>query len=437
MTDVNSVEDSVLYQDDALIRSLVAKYHSPLYVFDEAAIRANCRAVKAAVPYPHLHIRYACKALSLQAVLKIMLDEGMWIDASSINEVHRALLAGFAPEQIYYTGEGATLDVYRDLVAREVLVNCTSIDQIHLLGQAGGSRCSIRINPGEGHGANTQTNTGGPSSKHGIYFDQLDAAKAAAAQYGIRITAIHSHIGSGTDLGHWLRIKDKTLDFARGFPDVDTVNLGGGLPVVYNKSNDQPMPIREWGAALTQSMQDFSAEMGRDIELQLEPGRFLVANAGVLLAEAQAVKTTTAADGSTEYNFVIVNTGLNHNIRPALYGSYHPIRFVTPDGSHRDAPRDYVIAGYLCESGDVFTVDADGTLRPRVMDEIKVGDIMVMAGIGAYVHALKSEYNSMNLPASVMQMADGTIKMIERRGTLEDIMRREIEVYDDATPPPP
>ena len=435
MTNVNSVEDSVLYQDDALIRSLVAKYHSPLYVFDEAAIRANCRAVKEAVPYAHLHIRYACKALSLQAVLKIMLDEGMWIDASSINEVHRALIAGFGPEQIYYTGEGATLSVYQDLVERDVLVNCTSIDQIHLLGQAGGTRCSIRINPGEGHGANTQTNTGGPSSKHGIYFDQLDAAKAAAAQYGIRITAIHSHIGSGTDLGHWLRIKDKTLDFARGFPDVTTVNLGGGLPVVYNKTNDMPMPIREWGAALTQSMQDFSAEMGRDIELQLEPGRFLVANAGVLLAEAQAVKSTTNPDGSVGFNFVIVNTGLNHNIRPALYGSYHPIRFVTPDGSERGTPQDYVIAGYLCESGDVFTVDADGNLRPRVMDEIKVGDIMVMAGIGAYVHALKSEYNSMNLPASVMRMADGTIKMIERRGTLEDIMRRELEVYEDVAAP--
>ena len=431
MTDVISVEDSTIYRDDALIRALVTKYHSPLYVFDEAAIRTNCRAVKAAVPYAHLHIRYACKALSLQAVLKIMLDEGMWIDASSINEVYRALKAGFGPEQIYYTGEGATLAVYQDLVAREVLVNCTSIDQIHLLGQAGGTRCSIRINPGEGHGANTQTNTGGPSSKHGIYFDQLDAAKAAAEQYGIAITAIHSHIGSGTDLGHWLRIKDKTLDFARGFPDVQTINLGGGLPVVYNKTNDQPMPIREWGAALTQSMQEFSAEMGRDIELQIEPGRFLVANAGVLLAEAQAVKSTTAADGSAGFNFVIVNTGLNHNVRPALYGSYHPIRFVAPEGETRSAPRDYVIAGYLCESGDVFTVDAAGNLRPRVMDEIKVGDIMVMAGVGAYVHALKSEYNSMNLPASVMVMEDSTVKIIERRGTLDDIMRREMEVYDD------
>lgn len=433
MTETISVEDSPLYQNDALIRDLVAKYHSPLYVFDEAAIRANCQAVKSAVPYAHLNIRYACKALSLQAVLKIMLDEGMWIDASSINEVHRALIAGFAPAQIYYTGEGATLPVYRDLVARDVLVNCTSIDQIHLLGAAGGVRCSIRINPGEGHGANTQTNTGGPTSKHGIYFDQLDAAKAAAAQYGIKITAIHSHIGSGTDLGHWLRIKDKTLDFARGFADVETVNLGGGLPVVYNKTNDMPMPIREWGAALTQSMQDFSAEMGRDITLQLEPGRFLVANAGVLLAEAQAVKPTSASDGSVAYNFVIVNTGLNHNIRPALYGSYHPIRFVAPDGEKRDAPKEYVIAGYLCESGDVFTVDAASNLVPRVMDDIKVGDIMAMAGVGAYVHALKSEYNSMNLPASVMVKADGTVKMIERRGTLEDVMRREVEVYDEGT----
>lgn len=422
-----SVTDNRIYRNDALIRSLVAQHKTPLYVFDEASIRQKCRELKAAVPYDWLRIRYACKALSLQGVLKIMRDEGLWIDASSANEVSRALLAGFHPSEIYYTGEGATLAVYQDLVAQGILVNCTSIDQIHLLGRAGGTCCSIRVNPGEGHGANTQVNTGGPSSKHGIYFDQLEDARGAAARHGIRIVGIHSHIGSGTDLNHWLRIKDKTLGFAECFEDLETINLGGGLPVVYNSDTDEPMPIRAWGKALAQSMTEYSRKVGRNIQLQIEPGRYLVAAAGVLLAEAQAVKSTADDAGKTQYNFVIVNTGMNHNIRPALYGSFHPIRFIAAEGEQRTRQCSYVIAGYLCESGDVFTVDGSGVLQARQMDEVQVGDIMVMAGIGAYSHSLKSEYNSMNLPASVLVETGGQFRVIERRGTLDDIMRRELD----------
>jgi diaminopimelate decarboxylase len=431
MPETDSVEDNPIYRDDAAIRRLVEEYNSPLYAFDESTVRRKCREIKQAIPYERLRVRYACKALSLQAILKIVLSEGLWIDASSINEVHRALMAGFPAGTIYYTGEGAALSVYEDLVTRDILVNCTSIDQIHLLSRARGTRCSIRINPGEGHGANTKTNTGGPSSKHGIYYDQIAQARSVAAGHGIKIVGVHSHIGSGTDLIHWLRIKDTTLELAREFPDLQTINLGGGLPVVYDKANEEPMQLREWGAALADSMRKFSDRLGREIDLQIEPGRFIVAQSGVLIAEAQAVKRTTQSDGLTAYDFVIVNTGLNHNIRPALYGSYHPIRFISRADDIRAEGMDYVVAGYLCESGDVFTIDGKGTLMPRPMSEVRVGDIMAMAGVGAYSHALKSEYNSMNLPASVLVDMQGRSKLIERRGTLQDIMRREVDLCED------
>lgn len=238
---------------------------------------------------------------------------------------------------------------------------------------------------------------------------------------------IHSHIGSGTDLAHWLKIKDKTLEFARKFPDLEFVNLGGGLPVVYNPETDKPMPLKEWGKALTESMEAFSKEMKKDLRLFIEPGRYIVAESGVLLAQVQAVKSTP------DYDFAIVNTGLNHNIRPAMYGSYHPIRFVTQKGN-QTALKSYVIAGYLCESGDVFTVDGTGTLQPREFPELNVGDLMVMGHIGAYSHSMKSEYNSMNLPASILIQKDGTPVVIERRGTLADIMRREVEAYSLGRP---
>lgn len=401
------------------------EYHTPLYLFDEQIIRDRCNELKSAITYEHCKIRYACKALTLQAILRIVLDEGLWIDASSVNEVHRALRAGFDPSEIYYTGEGATPDVYKFLVDHDVLINCTSIDQIKLLGSVKPNHyCSIRINPGEGHGATNKTNTGGPSSKHGVYFDQLDEAKAVAGAFGMKIVGVHSHIGSESDLSHWLRIKDKTLNIARGFADLQFVNLGGGLPVVYHP-DDKPMPLEKWGAALSESMEGFSGELGRDIRLYVEPGRYVVAESGTLIAEVQAVKYTP------EYSFVIVNTGLNHNIRPSFYGSYHPIRFIPHDGRLPEAEKEYVVAGYLCESGDVFTVNSDDTLAPRKFPAIEVGDLMVMGHVGAYSHSMKSEYNSMNLPASLLINKSGLISVIERRGTLSDIMRRELEAYSE------
>jgi len=408
---------------DSELVKLAADYHTPLYIFDEKTIRRRCDDLMKAITYKNHHIRYACKALTLQAVLKIVRDEGLWIDASSINEVDRALLAGFKPSEIFYTGEGATQSVYKYLVELGVLINCTSIDQIRLLGSVKKNHyCSIRVNPGEGHGETNKTNTGGPSSKHGIYYDQIDAAKSVAHALGIKIVGLHSHIGSGTDLSHWLKIKEKTLELARAFADLESIDLGGGIPVVYNPETDTPMPLAEWGAALSASMEQFSKEMGRDITLYIEPGRYVVAESGILVAEAGAVKSTP------DYNFVIVNTGLNHNIRPSMYGSYHPIRFVSRDGRTPANEKDYVIAGYLCESGDVFTVKGDGTLAPRKFPEIRVGDLMVMGHIGAYSHTMKSEYNYMNFPASLLINREGAVSVIERRGTLNDIMRRELDV---------
>lgn len=414
---------------DEKLMELADTYHTPLYVFEEAVIRSRCRELKEAITYPRAVIRYACKALTLQAILKIIRSEGLWIDASSLNEVLRSLRAGFLPQEVYYTGEGATLAVYEELVHRGVLINCTSLDQIRLLGQVQGRTvCSVRINPGEGNGETNKTNTGGPSSKHGIYFDQIVEAQSLAKDMGLRIIGVHAHIGSGGhDIAPWLRIKDLTLTHASKFPDLEFVNFGGGLPVVYNEAKQQSMPVIEWGKLLSESMAAFSKQMGREITLQIEPGRYIVAHSGTLIAEVQAVKSTPA------YRFVIVNTGLNHNVRPSMYGSFHPIRFISRHPVAGNEKYAYVVAGYLCESGDVFTVKSDGSgiLEPREFQELHVGDLMVMGCVGAYSHSMKSEYNSMNLPASVLIGSDHSVKVIERRGTLADIMRREMEAYNE------
>jgi diaminopimelate decarboxylase len=407
-----------------LVRTLAIQFHTPLYVFFESVVRQRCQELKAALSYPNRTIRYACKALTLQAILSIIRDEGLWIDASSLNEAKRALLAGFTSEQIQFTGESASVPVFSELVELGIDMNCSSLDQMRLLGKLfPGSKVSFRLNPGEGHGANNKVNTGGPASKHGIYIDQLDEVRRTLTEYNLHLTGIHAHIGSGTDLEHWLRIKDMTLEVARGFDDLTFINLGGGLPVVYNPATDSPMPLQEWGSRLSESFDSFSKEYGKDIRLEIEPGRFVVAECGYLIAEVQNIKRTPG------YQFALLNTGFNHNPRPAMYGSHHPIEMVAADGRTLSGAEQYVIAGYLCESGDVFTRSETGELLPRTFPKLQLGDLAVMGIIGAYSHAMKSEYNSMNLPASVLVQSDGTVKVIERRGTLEDIMRREVEAF--------
>ena len=410
--------------DATLIRTLAEQYHTPLYVFVESTVRTRCRDLMQAIAYPHTIVRYACKALTLQAILKIIKEEGLWIDASSLNEAKRAVMAGFEPHQIGYTGESASVPVFSELLEMKIPMNCSSLDQMRLLGQlAPGTSLSVRINPGEGHGANNKVNTGGPSSKHGIYIDQIDSIRALAREFNLRIEGIHTHIGSGTDLDHWLRIKDLTLALAKTFDDLDFVNLGGGLPVVYNPETDSPMPLTEWGLRLTESFGAFSSEYGKNVQLQIEPGRYVVAECGYLLSEVQNIKETPL------YTFALLNTGFNHNPRPAMYGSYHPLEVVTKDGRPCGPEKDYVVAGYLCESGDVFTRDEHGSLLPRTLPELQLGDIVVMGLVGAYSHAMKSDYNSMNMPASVLLGVDGSVRIIERRGTLEDVIRRESDAF--------
>ena len=410
---------------ESLIRELAHKYHTPLYIFSEKEIRQQCQKLKSAISYENKQIRYACKALTLQAILKIVKSEGINVDAVSLNEIKRAQRAGYNANEILYTGEGASQLVFEELLEKEILINCSSIDQIRLIGRIQkGSSCSIRVNPGEGHGATNKTNTGGPSSKHGIYHDQMDEVKKVLKKYDLKLVGIHSHIGSESNLNHWLRIKDLTLNIAKKFDNIDFVDLGGGIPVVY-KESDKPMPLNEWGEKLTESFSNFSKEYGKDIQLQIEPGRFIVASSGSLIAEIENIKHTP------DYHFAIVNTGLNHNPRPAMYGSYHPISFIGEKERKMDGERFYVISGNLCESGDVFTVEADGTLAPRKFPILQIGDLMIMGMMGAYTHSMKSEYNSMNLPASILVNKNGDAKIIERRGTVEDIMRREMEAYHE------
>jgi len=403
---------------------LAKTYGTPLWVYDEATIIMRCNELKNAIKYKPSKIRYAAKANDTIQILKLVKDEGLGIDSVSIFEVMKCGEAGFNTEDILFTGENASYQTLNYLKENNILVNIGSFDQLEAYGKMSpGAKVSFRINPGEGHGHSEACNTGGPSSKHGEYLDtqerreQLDSL---LKMYDLTLIGAHSHIGSGSDFEHLDRISNKTLNIARKIDNLDNVNLefvnlGGGIPVPY-KPDEERFDLKKYGALLGDKFESLSQDLGKEIRLEIEPGRYIIAESCFLLAQVTAVKQTP------KYNFIILDTGFNHLVRPAMYGSYHPIKVL----NNNKATQPTVVGGYCCESGDVFTQGEGGILEPRMLPVAKRGDLVIIGVAGAYGKTMRSNYNSMPGPASVKIGFDGTDKEIVRRENFNDLIRRDI-----------
>ena len=306
------------------------------------------------------------------------------------------------------------------VIAEEIPVNAGSIDMLHQLGElAPGHRVWLRINPGFGHGHSNKTNTGGEHSKHGIWHTQLPQALAAIKQYGLHLVGLHMHIGSGVDYRHLEEVCGAMVKLIRKHAiQVEAISAGGGLSIPYRQ--DEPRVDTEhyfsiWNAARN----EISALTGQPVHLEIEPGRYLVAEAGVMLAEVRAVK-----DVGTR-QFVLVDAGFNDLMRPSMYGAYHEISLLPGDESER-RPRRVVVGGPLCESGDVFTQGDGGVVLERELKQAKVGDLLVFHDAGAYGASMSSNYNSRPLIPEVL--VDGeSQRLIRRRQTVAELLALELE----------
>jgi len=402
------------------IAALARQFGTPLYLYD-AAMVARRIADLAAFDV----VRYAQKACGNLAILDRARRAGAVVDAVSAGEVRRALAAGFeahgdVPGIVY------TADIFDreslDLVVEHALhVNCGSPDMIDQLGQRRpGAEVTLRINPGFGHGHSQKTNTGGEQSKHGIWHEQVDDCLLRADRYGVTVTGIHMHIGSGTDLEHLSQVcaaMERVV--AQVGRTVTTISSGGGLPVPYRSEEsfiDLDQYFQLWDAARNR----ISESLGHHVRLEIEPGRYLVAEAGSLVAEVRAVKTM----GSNR--FYLLDAGFNDLARPAMYGSHHPIALCPHDGSMHERPEvDAIVGGPLCESGDIFTQQEGGFVCSRKLPAARVGDYLVLGNAGAYGFAMSSNYNSKTRAAEVMIEA-GEAKLIRQRETFDDLIRGEI-----------
>lgn len=391
---------------DGRAAELLARFGSPLYVYDEATLRARCRALRGAVPLPGVAILYAAKANGNPELLKIVRSEGLGLDAVSLGEVEAALRAGFPPSAVSYNGNNVTAEELRAVVAHGVHVGVDSTSQLETVARAApGIAVALRINADVGDGHHAHVVTSGPEAKFGIAPEDVPEALAVARRLGARVDGLHQHIGSGVlDPRALDRAVDALLDVARGVPDLAFVDFGGGFGVPY-RPDDRPLDLAAWGAAVAPRLAAFRRAAGRATEFRFEPGRYVVAECGTLYVTTTSVKRTATRV------FAGVDSGFNHLARPMIYDAYHPIRNAT----RPEAPRAVVtIAGYVCESGDVFARDREIPL-PRE------GDVLAIGVAGAYGWSMASTYNRRPRPAEVLVGLDGRPRLIRRRETLADL----------------
>jgi diaminopimelate decarboxylase len=405
--------------DAARAAEVRERFGTPCYVYDRASLEATAgRALAFGGPYGFT-LRYAMKANPSHGILDVFRALGRHIDASSDWEVDRALRRGFSPDQIQLTSQmpSRRLD---EIIDKGVRFNACSLHQLDMVGSvAPGSRIAVRMNPGLGSGSTNRTNTGGPASSFGIWHEYVDEVLATAKRHSLTIGTLHTHIGSGTDPEVWKKVTRMSLDLAARFPDVTTINLGGGFKVG-RMPGEPSVDMEEVAAHVHAELEDFKQREGRELHLEIEPGTFLVALAGAVVSSCVDVVDT----GSDGYLFAKLDTGMTEVTRPSLYGAQHPIEVLAEGRS----PADVVFVGPCCESGDVLT-PAPGdpeALAPRTVSRPEIGDLVVVGGAGAYCAAMSTiNYNSYPQAPEVMIELDGSLRLLRKRQTLDQILDNE------------
>jgi diaminopimelate decarboxylase len=414
------------------LQSLAAAHATPLWVYDADTIRARVERLRRFDT-----VRFAQKACSNTHVLRLLRGLGVQVDAVSAGEIQRALHAGYdardAHAGIVFTADEIDAATLALVGQHGIPLNAGSVGMIDQLGEhlgehAAGHRVWLRINPGFGHGHSRKTNTGGEHSKHGIWPTDIPAALEAIARHGMRLVGLHMHIGSGVDYGHLAQVCDAMVQHVREVValghDVSAISAGGGLSIPY-RVGDTVVDTAHYFSLWDAARRRLADELGHALRLEIEPGRFLVAESGALLAEVRAVKDM----GSN--HFVLCDAGFNDLVRPAMYGGHHAISVVArtnaavrEDLGLAAERRPSVVAGPLCESGDVFTQDAGGVVDPRPLAPAEVGDLLVFHDAGAYGATMSSNYNTRPLAAEVL--VDGAVsRVIRRRQTVAELIALE------------
>lgn len=405
--------------NDSLINQLVHEFCTPFWLYDADSIRRRTAQLRSFDV-----IRYAQKANPNIQILKLMKSLGTMVDAVSLGEIERAHRAGFRNDeghaQIVYTSDVLDEATLQRVIELNIPLNAGSPQMLEQLGKASpGHKVWLRINPGFGHGHSRKTNTGGQSSKHGNWHENLDECYQLIETYGLELVGLHMHIGSGVDYEHLQLVCSSMVEHVLRCPfDISAISAGGGLPIAY-RDDDPQIDIDEYFRIWDLARRQIEEHLGHSVTLEIEPGRFLVAESGCLVAQVRAKK-----DVGTNH-FVLVNSGFNDLIRPAMYGSFHQITAIQKfPVSDRGMWRNTVVAGSLCEAGDVFTQQSNGEIAHEFLPDLQVDDLLVFHDCGAYGASMSSNYNSRPLIPELLLDGD-SLRVIRRRQTFDELLSLE------------
>jgi diaminopimelate decarboxylase len=394
--------------------ALLREYGSPLYVYNERILRQNCRDVRALTDYPDFVVHYSMKANSNPALLRVVREEGLWVDTMSPGEIYAAQLAGFPPERIFFVPNNIDDAEMRYAIQRGILTSVDSLSQLARYGRLNpGGPVAVRFNPGVGAGHHAKVVTGGKATKFGVNPEEVPAVKALLAEYGLRLTGLNQHIGSLFMTPEtFLASFENLAALAAQFENLEFLDLGGGFGIPYRKqAGEARLNLRETGRQLSGAMARFAQAYGRALTLKLEPGRYIPAEAGVLLGTVHAVKQNS---GRT---FVGTDIGMNVLMRPVLYDAHHDLEVYPANPQPQAAAVTAVtVVGNICESGDILAKDRD-------LPPMAEGDALGVLDAGAYGHSMSSCYNLRPRAAEVLLRPDGAPLLIRRRDSFEDLVR--------------
>ncbi|HUP63388.1 MAG TPA: diaminopimelate decarboxylase [Thermoanaerobaculia bacterium] len=414
--------DRILEIGGIAATDLAARFGTPLYVYDASVIRAqieNVRGAFAALPFRPF---YAMKANGNLGILRMIHGAGFGCDAVSPGEIYLAMLAGFAADEIWFTCSNVSDDDLRAIPDPRIVVNVNSMSEIdRCLALELPNPIALRINPDVGAGHHRDVITAGASVKFGLDLAEIEPARMLVEDSGRRVAGLHAHIGSGVDTTAPLVDAARTLlQVSERFQHLRWINFGGGLSIPY-RPGEREFPIEEYGAELTRVAA--APLRARNLTAILEPGRYVVASSGTLLARV----TTKRVSAGVEW--IGVDTGFNHLVRPSKYSAYHHIvnasngdaRSLRASWEATVARDEVVVAGNLCESGDVFTREG-GVVATRRIDRVRAGDLIAICDAGAYGFSMASHYNARLLPVEVL-VDRGESHVIRARQTIEDLAK--------------
>ncbi|MBP3731093.1 MAG: diaminopimelate decarboxylase [Mailhella sp.] len=411
----SSYTDGIRFYGKEDPRELVLRYGSPLYVYNEAILRKCCRDLKGLSDLPGFFVNYSAKANTNPHLLRIIRSESCVADAMSPGELYFNQLAGFSADEITYVCNNVSAEELMNAASQGCVVSVDSLSQLETFGQSvPGGRVMVRFNPGIGAGHSDKVVTGGKKTKFGVDPDKLDDVLRIVRSHGLKFVGVNQHIGSlFMEPGPYVSAVNVLLGMAERLIDhgqpIEIIDFGGGFGMPYHKYEGQSrMDFSALGEALHGTLAAWAESHAYHGRFFIEPGRYAVAECGVVLGTVHAVKN------NGPHIFAGTDIGFNVLARPMLYDAFHDVEIYRQDGMPDSEEVEQTIVGNICESGDILAKD-------RKLPLIRKGDVLAMLDAGAYGWVMASNYNSRMRPAEVLIALDGHARLIRRRETLADL----------------